>query len=632
MSTRGAGYGLDAELARKSAMKYDKGMENEARSWIETCTGVGIGEDFQAGLKDGQLLCILVNKIQPGTIRKVETSRMPFKQMENISNFLKACRVLGVAEHDLFETVDLFEGKDLGVVVTCIHALGRAVQGRFQGPSLGAKVASKNVRGSFKKTDPGDATVGMTKLSMGSSQTMQRSTFNDTKSITFGAKTVGTGSTAHASQQSMGSAGVMQRSQVSTSNSVTFGADAGKKPPTPPVRKWGSNVGRAPPPVPSRASASSPVPVAPSGRGPVGARGGGYGLDAELAAKAAAKYDVGMEAEAQSWIEAVTGFAFSSTFSESLKDGVTLCMLVNKIKPGAVKVNNSKMPFKQMENISNFLKTCRSLGVAEHDLFETVDLYEGKDLGVVVTCIHALGRAVQGVYSGPKLGAKVAQRNERNFTPDQIKRQQASVGMTKLSAGSSGVMQRSTMNDTRDVTFGNKMGGGSGSTGVVGKLAMGSAGVMQRSEVSTSNSVTFGAEKVGTGASGAVGKLAMGSAGVMDRTEVSTSNSVTFGAEKAGTGASGAVGKLAMGSATVMERSEVAKPGVTFGADAGRTSETTMARVLFDFPGTDAGEIPLTEGTLVIVLDKDSDPQGWWKGQNTEGKQGMFPFNYVEIV
>jgi len=30
---------------------------------------------------------------------------MPFKQMENVSNFLKACRVLGCAEHDLFETV-----------------------------------------------------------------------------------------------------------------------------------------------------------------------------------------------------------------------------------------------------------------------------------------------------------------------------------------------------------------------------------------------------------------------------------------------------------------------------------------------------------------------------------------------
>lgn len=41
----------------------------------------------------------------------------------------------------------------------------------------------------------------------------------------------------------------------------------------------------------------------------------------------------------------------------------------------------------QMENISNFLKACRAVGVAEYSLFETVDLYEGKDLGLVVRCL-----------------------------------------------------------------------------------------------------------------------------------------------------------------------------------------------------------------------------------------------------
>lgn len=41
----------------------------------------------------------------------------------------------------------------------------------------------------------------------------------------------------------------------------------------------------------------------------------------------------------------------------------------------------------QMENISNFLKACRAVGVAEHSLFETVDLYESKDLGLVVRCL-----------------------------------------------------------------------------------------------------------------------------------------------------------------------------------------------------------------------------------------------------
>lgn len=44
----------------------------------------------------------------------------------------------------------------------------------------------------------------------------------------------------------------------------------------------------------------------------------------------------------------------------------------------------------QMENISNFLKACRAVGVAEHSLFETVDLYEGKDIGLVVRCLVRL--------------------------------------------------------------------------------------------------------------------------------------------------------------------------------------------------------------------------------------------------
>lgn len=43
-----------------------------------------------------------------------------------------------------------------------------------------------------------------------------------------------------------------------------------------------------------------------------------------------------------------------------------------------------------MENVSNFLKACRAVGVAEHSLFETVDLYEGKDIGLVVRCLVRL--------------------------------------------------------------------------------------------------------------------------------------------------------------------------------------------------------------------------------------------------
>lgn len=40
--------------------------------------------------------------------------------MENISNFIRGCRAIGVPEYSLFETVDLFEGKDIGLVVKCL--------------------------------------------------------------------------------------------------------------------------------------------------------------------------------------------------------------------------------------------------------------------------------------------------------------------------------------------------------------------------------------------------------------------------------------------------------------------------------------------------------------------------------
>ncbi|CAM9839230.1 unnamed protein product, partial [Phaeothamnion confervicola] len=128
----------------------------------------------------------------------------------------------------------------------------------------------------------------------------------------------------------------------------------------------------------------------------VGSRGAGYGLDAELARKREAQYDFNAEAKAKEWIEQVTGEVFSGAFAESLKDGVLLCKLVNTISPGSVKkINVSQMPFKQMENISNFLKACRACGVAEHSLFETVDLFEEKDMGIVVQCLFALGSTVQ---------------------------------------------------------------------------------------------------------------------------------------------------------------------------------------------------------------------------------------------
>mmetsp|Transcript_62687 Transcript_62687/g.118618 ORF Transcript_62687/g.118618 Transcript_62687/m.118618 type:complete len:120 (-) Transcript_62687:24-383(-) len=73
---------------------------------------------------------------------------MPFKQMENVTAFIGACRKLGVLEKDLFSTVDLYEEKNLTSVMRCIYNLGAIVRTsapEFRGPFLGVKQRALNV-------------------------------------------------------------------------------------------------------------------------------------------------------------------------------------------------------------------------------------------------------------------------------------------------------------------------------------------------------------------------------------------------------------------------------------------------------------------------------------------------------
>ena len=120
---RGGGYGLDAELEKKRLEKYDPAAEKYVVDWISEKTGHQPDAPFGDWLHDGTVLCDLANALKPNSVKKIATSRLAFKQMENISLFLKATRALGVEDHSVFETVDLYEQKDLGLVVQCLLAL-----------------------------------------------------------------------------------------------------------------------------------------------------------------------------------------------------------------------------------------------------------------------------------------------------------------------------------------------------------------------------------------------------------------------------------------------------------------------------------------------------------------------------
>lgn len=70
----------------------------------------------------------LVNLALPPPGVRFKKSAMPFVQMENISQFLNACKSppYNLQEHDMFLTVDLFESKDPAQVLQCLSAFSRA--------------------------------------------------------------------------------------------------------------------------------------------------------------------------------------------------------------------------------------------------------------------------------------------------------------------------------------------------------------------------------------------------------------------------------------------------------------------------------------------------------------------------
>ncbi|KAG8038569.1 hypothetical protein G9C98_006265 [Cotesia typhae] len=118
---------LERQVRAKVLAKRDPQQEKEAQEWIEAILGKKFpaGEAYEDVLRDGQVLCELMNKLVPGAIPKINSSGGQFKLMENINNFQKAMKEYGVHDVDVFQTSDLFEKKDIAQVTTSLFALGR---------------------------------------------------------------------------------------------------------------------------------------------------------------------------------------------------------------------------------------------------------------------------------------------------------------------------------------------------------------------------------------------------------------------------------------------------------------------------------------------------------------------------
>ncbi|KAK6035729.1 hypothetical protein COOONC_26766, partial [Cooperia oncophora] len=102
-------------------------------------------ENFCALFKDGTLLCRLANSLQPGAVKKINSSAMAFKQMENIAFFLSFAEK-HVAKSELFQTVDLYEAQDPNAVLICLSSLARKSEKLFGKAGLGPKEAEGEKR------------------------------------------------------------------------------------------------------------------------------------------------------------------------------------------------------------------------------------------------------------------------------------------------------------------------------------------------------------------------------------------------------------------------------------------------------------------------------------------------------
>jgi len=125
----------------------DKARVNACKHWVETVGGQKVNGDLFETLKDGVILCELINQVKPGTCKKYKSSSVAFVCRQNIEIFLKGCKSLGVQQNDLFETRDLYDGQRPESVLMTIEALSVVCEEKFnRGQAVGAKRAAKNVR------------------------------------------------------------------------------------------------------------------------------------------------------------------------------------------------------------------------------------------------------------------------------------------------------------------------------------------------------------------------------------------------------------------------------------------------------------------------------------------------------
>jgi hypothetical protein len=305
----------------------DHKLEAEIRVWLAGLLGDVRFGDKSVGiwelLRDGVAMCQMANKLWPGAVPKVNTgTALAFKQMENIANYIRLCGSrLAVPASCLFQTTDLFEGKDMNMVLINIRYVRQLSE---KGIALAALP-------SMLTSGAATATTGLL-LSSSSSSSLASPTHSKLLTRSPGGSPASPSMSPSSPMSILDSGHRPSKSEVlqvshsrSSSQRVSFGASALL-------------------PAPDVTSSTDDIKI-----------------------KEELKYNSELEQAVKDWICAVMGDASlfaTGTFLAVLKSGVVLCKLINKLRADLIsRISTSGVAYAQMENISSYLRACLGLGL-----------------------------------------------------------------------------------------------------------------------------------------------------------------------------------------------------------------------------------------------------------------------------
>jgi len=151
-----------------------------------------------------------------------------------------------------------------------------------------------------------------------------------------------------------------------------------------------------------------------------------YGIDAENYSKMKAKMNPEWNKKVIEWIEGMVGHKLEDeeNLYVSLKSGIVLCELANKIRSNIIPKYNTigrngekeLHNLQAMENINLYLRACQKLGLKNSDMFVASDLFHSKCMPQVLHNIYALARkcaslGIEGTGSTPSLAPASARRH-----------------------------------------------------------------------------------------------------------------------------------------------------------------------------------------------------------------------------